>query len=51
MKTVNIFILLYVVLLIGGNLISWFHNDRLLSPITNFILIGMAFLTFNTTKK
>ena len=46
----NLFVILAIVLFVGGNILSYYLNDRMLKPMTNVLAIGMIIISYMTRK-
>jgi hypothetical protein len=45
----NLFLILLIVFLVGGNILSYNLNGRMMKPMTNLLMIGM--LTINIIRR
>ena len=49
MKKNHIFGAICIAMLVVGNIVCYAYNDRLLNPMTNFLMLGLTY--FNFRKK
>jgi hypothetical protein len=47
----NLFLILSIIFLVGGNILSYSLNGRMMKPMTNVLMVGLVTVNFMRREK